>query len=614
MVRGLFCVLLVLLLMLSSGCTARTGRIVDDAPNLSEMVPPESHEDAHLESGKAEPEIEVDTSGEDNASVNITSNESRTTDFSERSCETECGECEILVEENCSCAKRKECCGNDFCEKNETPETCPADCPLHSVILTEVVYDTEKPENRKEWFEIYNPTEKTFELGGYSVSDNDYRWEFPEGTVIGPGNYLTVSRSADGFYEEYGCYPDMSGFSRTMNNGGDQLVLRDKIGNIIDFVSWLGFSEGWDIFADEGRSIKRISPEHSDFPDNWKSNGTALPAGCDSVECPHSVRECPDGHVAECENAVIGDECTECEPDCSGHEAPECVESWVCSEWGECIEGLQSRSCTDMNSCGSEADMPNETRSCFYCNISCSLCEIVNTATCSCEEISPCEGNGICEEGEYGGPDCPDCDDGDVCTQDYYNYSNGNCSHTNIVPCCGDGKCEGGESETSCPEDCEKENSRANWSHIIFSKVMYDPEGKESETEWIELYNPVNKSLNLSGWTIRDNSGEWTFPGNASACPSSYFMVSRDSTAFSEMFNCTPDAGDFTKWLNNDGDQLWLKNTTGETIDFVAWEGGNGSYPGWGISAGEGEVIERVSANVSVDSWVLSEKNWPSGC
>ena len=41
-----------------------------------------------------------------------------------------------------------------------------------------------------------------------------------------------------------------------------------------------------------------------------------------------------------------------------------------------------------------------------------------------------CDGNLICEEGEYpGSSDCPDCDDGDKCTWDGYNFSKGTCEH-----------------------------------------------------------------------------------------------------------------------------------------------------------------------------------------
>jgi len=37
---------------------------------------------------------------------------------------------------------------------------------------------------------------------------------------------------------------------------------------------------------------------------------------------------------------------------------------------------------------------------------------------------------------------------------------------------------------------------------------MYDPEPNDNYNEWIELYNPTNQSINVSDWTITDNSAE----------------------------------------------------------------------------------------------------------
>ena len=43
---------------------------------------------------------------------------------------------------------------------------------------------------------------------------------------------------------------------------------------------------------------------------------------------------------------------------------------------------------------------------------------------------------------------------------------------------------------------------------------MYDPEPNDNYNEWIELYNPTNQSINVSDWTITDNSAEDFLEGN----------------------------------------------------------------------------------------------------
>lgn len=46
-----------------------------------------------------------------------------------------------------------------------------------------------------------------------------------------------------------------------------------------------------------------------------------------------------------------------------------------------------------------------------------------------------CEGNNICEEGEYGTSDCPNCDDGKKCTVDSYDYGAKKCIHIKMKGC-----------------------------------------------------------------------------------------------------------------------------------------------------------------------------------
>lgn len=47
-------------------------------------------------------------------------------------------------------------------------------------------------------------------------------------------------------------------------------------------------------------------------------------------------------------------------------EEPEtiCIENWSCVSWGPCVSGQQSRTCSDLNSCGTAEDKPVEQQSC----------------------------------------------------------------------------------------------------------------------------------------------------------------------------------------------------------------------------------------------------------
>lgn len=82
-------------------------------------------------------------------------------------------------------------------------------------------------------------------------------------------------------------------------------------------------------------------------------------------------------------------------------------------------------------------------------------CSEATEFLCKHDILLNCNGNGICEEGEYQySTDCPDCADANPCTVDTYDYANSSCKHIEIKDCCGNGVCESVENRTSCPKDC----------------------------------------------------------------------------------------------------------------------------------------------------------------
>jgi len=107
-----------------------------------------------------------------------------------------------------------------------------------------------------------------------------------------------------------------------------------------------------------------------------------------------------------------------------------CVENWSCTEWSECSpEGIQTRECIDLNSCGTEFNKPEEVRNCipsvsyYYC------------------------GDGICSENE----NCNSCPED--CGTCELNISEG--TNVSEEAMCGNGVCEPNENCSSCPVDCK---------------------------------------------------------------------------------------------------------------------------------------------------------------
>ena len=168
---------------------------------------------------------------------------------------------------------------------------------------------------------------------------------------------------------------------------------------------------------------------------------------------------------------------------------------------------------------------------------------------------------------------------------------------------------------SACTPDCTgHENMQPTLNHIIFTQVYYEPAINYS-TEWIEIYNPSENTVSLSGWTLNDNSDRntWTFPDGTEIYGKSYAVIVRNAEDFDALFACTQyiDTTKNSSILNNDGDQLTLRDNGNNEIDFVSWEGGfNSTYPDWTISAAKGMSILRSSVSSDTGTpqdWLSSQ-------
>jgi 3-dehydroquinate dehydratase len=82
-----------------------------------------------------------------------------------------------------------------------------------------------------------------------------------------------------------------------------------------------------------------------------------------------------------------------------------CKERWQCTDWGKCENGITRRSCSDMNSCGTENDKPDEAGSCVAVNERCFdgiLSQDESDADCGGRLCKACEIDQKC----YSNRDC----------------------------------------------------------------------------------------------------------------------------------------------------------------------------------------------------------------
>jgi len=151
---------------------------------------------------------------------------------------------------------------------------------------------------------------------------------------------------------------------------------------------------------------------------------------------------------------------------------------------------------------------------------------------------------------------------------------------------------------------------------IVFSEVLYDSwVYYDTEGEWLELYNSTSTAVDIGGWTISDNSKTYTIPSGTTIGSHSYIVIADGQSEFSQRYGCDPHLSNLTLRLNNDGDFLTLKNSSGSVVDQVAWESYGSYISGWGSTsqpyADEGKSIVRSDVNQDTDTYAdwLSNQN-----
>ena len=147
-----------------------------------------------------------------------------------------------------------------------------------SVVVNEIMYHhradwmPDYVENDEEWIELYNRSDSTVYLTGWSLADAvDYA--FPAGTAIGAGEYLIVASDAAAFSAANPSIPVVGDFSGGLSNSGERILLLNSIGNPVDEVHY--YDDGfWPEYADGGGSSLELRDPDADNskPEVWAAS------------------------------------------------------------------------------------------------------------------------------------------------------------------------------------------------------------------------------------------------------------------------------------------------------------------------------------------------------
>ncbi|HLU49985.1 MAG TPA: lamin tail domain-containing protein, partial [Planctomycetota bacterium] len=145
---------------------------------------------------------------------------------------------------------------------------------VRDVIFNEIHYHPISDSSDDEFIELFNRGDVSHDLSGYEIDGVDYT--FPDGTVIGPGEYLVVAKSPERIRSVYDLDESVvigPGYGGVLRDGGERLALRDPRGNTAAVLRYRDGGE-WTRWADgRGSTLERIDPfGEESAPTNWDAS------------------------------------------------------------------------------------------------------------------------------------------------------------------------------------------------------------------------------------------------------------------------------------------------------------------------------------------------------
>lgn len=159
----------------------------------------------------------------------------------------------------------------------ETPGDEPQPEPItypSGVVINEILPSPTGEDAKEEWIEIFNKNNEGVDLSGWQIADtvgSIHIYTFPEGTLIGPGGFLVLSRPTTKI---------------TLNNDGDGIQLLQPDGIVLDNISYHEAAVGqsynringgfvWSTTLTPG-SINVVTQRTKEVPKQEKISGAAI--------------------------------------------------------------------------------------------------------------------------------------------------------------------------------------------------------------------------------------------------------------------------------------------------------------------------------------------------
>jgi hypothetical protein len=143
------------------------------------------------------------------------------------------------------------------------------------VIITEIMYNPpESGTDSLEYIELHNFNNMPADISGWSFTQG-VTHTFPAGTIMSPGGYLVLAKSASAFQSVFGFAPTVWQDGALINSPGEDIELSDAAGTVIDYVDYKNAAP-WPLEANGMGSSLVLCDFNADnsLPANWQAAST----------------------------------------------------------------------------------------------------------------------------------------------------------------------------------------------------------------------------------------------------------------------------------------------------------------------------------------------------
>ncbi len=108
---------------------------------------------------------------------------------------------------------------------------------------------------------------------------------------------------------------------------------------------------------------------------------------------------------------------------------------------------------------------------------------------------------------------------------------------------------------------------------IVITEINYKPTALFNPMDWVELYNPNNFAVDMSGWEFADEKGFFKIPAGVTIPAGGYHVLVQQGTSFRAIFgNNIPHTGDWVWGLDGGGEDIGLFTEDRCLVDKVDYD------------------------------------------